>query len=118
MIVRLGDEGDSAALPERADPVDDIRCGETRLLEERPRDRETESELGKLVEGAAEPVEGRAVRPLGDALEDRKVPVDVKVRPPRPQVQEAKTSEPPGLMEVEIENDLQGPRPPTPIAST
>lgn len=111
MVVRLGEQRDATGPVQRPQSVDDVGGGEASLLEKRSGDRKAESELGKLVEGAMKPVEGRSVRSLGDSPEDREVSVNVKVGPAGTEVEEPESSETPGLVEMEIENDLQG-RPP------
>jgi len=87
------------------------------LLEKCPRKRETEPELRELLERAVEPVERGSVGALRDPFEDRKVPLHVKIRTAGTEVKETKSSESPGLVEVEVEHDLQGRTPPARIAS-
>ncbi len=61
-----------------------------------------------LLQGAEEPVERRPVAPLGDPPKDAEVPVDVEVRTTAPEVEEAEPAETPGLVQMEVEDDLQG----------
>ena len=60
-----------------------------------------------LLERAVEPVERRSIAPFGDPPEDLEVPVDVEVRPTAPEVEETEPAETPGLVQVEVEDDLQ-----------
>jgi len=117
MIVRFGEERHPPGSVERAKPFDNVRSGEAGLLEEGPGEREAEPELREFFEGALEAVECRAIGALGDPLEDREVPIDIEVRPAGAEVEESKPSEPPWLVKVEVENDLQNRTPEARIAS-
>jgi len=117
MIVRFGKERDPPRSVERAKPIDDVGSGEASLFEERPGEREAQAKLRELFERVLEAVEGRAIRALGDPLEDREVSVDIEVRATRAKVEESKPSEPPRLVKVEVEDDLQSRTPEARIAS-
>ncbi len=107
VVVRLRQEGDAPGPTERAKSFEDIRGDQTGLLDERPRDGEAEPELGVGPDKPQEPVERRPVASLGDPLEDPEVPVEVEVRAAGPEIEVAEPGEPPGLMEVEIQDDPQ-----------
>lgn len=117
MVVRLREQRNATGPVEVAETVDYVRGGEPGLLEKRPGDRKAEPELGKLIQRSLKAVERGPVRPLGDPAENRHVAVDVKVGAPRAEVQKPKSREPPGLVEVKVEDDLQGGTPAARIAS-
>ena len=117
MVVGLREQGNPTRPVQGPQPVDHIGGRQSSLLEERPGQGETEPELGEVIERSVEPVERGPVRALGDPLEDGEVTVDVKIRTPRAQVEEPEPTESPGLMEMEVEHDLQGRTPAARIAS-
>jgi hypothetical protein len=117
VVVRLGQERDPAGSTDRAQPFEDVGGSETRLLDERAGDREAEPELRVMLEHAEEAVEGGPIAALGDPPEDVEVPVEVEVGTPRAQVEVTEPGESPRLVEVEVEDDLQGRIPSARIAS-
>jgi hypothetical protein len=117
VVVGLAEERDPAGPVQVPQSVDHIGGGHAGLFDERSGDREAEPEVGEIIEGPTETLESRSIRPLGDPLEDREVAVDVEVRFAGAEVREPESPEPPRLMEVEIEDDLQGRTPVPRIAS-
>ena len=117
VVVGLREQRDPPGPMENTKSVDHIGGGETCLFEKRPRDGETQAKLGVLLERSAKSVEGRPIRPFRDPPEDGEVPVHVEVRAPRPEVEEPEPAETPGLMQVKIQDDLQGDSPFAPMAS-
>ena len=107
MVVRLREKGDLAGPTERAETVEDVGGREPRLLDERTGDGQAEPELRSGFDQAEEPVQRGSVGTLGDPLEDREIAVDIEVRPTRAEVEVAEPREPPGLVQMQIEDDLQ-----------
>jgi hypothetical protein len=64
-----------------------------------------------------DPVERGTVTAVGDPPEDLEVPFEVEVRTSGPEVEESEPGEPPGLVKVKIEDDLQIATPAARIAS-
>jgi hypothetical protein len=60
-----------------------------------------------LLQGSQNPVEGRPVTAFGDPPEDREIALDIEVRATAAEVEVAEAGEPPRLVEMEIEDDLQ-----------
>ena len=57
-----------------------------------------------LLQAPEQPVHRGPVASLRDPSEDREVALGVEVRPPRAEVEEPEPREPPGLVEVQVED--------------